>query len=732
MCGIAGVARIDGADLDPAADSLLDRMATLLAHRGPDDRELLRSGPVGLAFNRLSLVDPTNGGQPLVSDDGDLVLIANGEVYNHRELAAGLPGVRLRTGSDCEVLLYLYRERGLAFLDQVCGMFALVLWDKRRGELVFARDRFGIKPLYYHRDARRIVFGSEIKALFADEATPRQLDWDKALTTPLLPAAPYLTDDPLTTWFVGVEAVPAGRIQRIDLTTGATCDHQYWEFPGAVEADPRTAEEYVSRYRALLTDSVRACATADAELGLFLSGGIDSAAVAALAAPVTGELHTFTVLSASTYRTGDPEHSHRVAAKLGLPNHQLLFDAARTPSAAEWKRLLWLMETPMCGPEAYYKHELHRFAKSVRPGIRGMLLGAASDEFNGGYTTSAGEADWPEFERNMRAMARTSALRARPDAAAWWQYGDQALLTDEALRYLTDVATADPYPAYLRWQHRKLQQYNVWHEDRAAAGSGIEARVPFLDHRLVELAASVPPALRPTLLWDKAILREGLRGVLPHEVVERPKMPFFYGTDVRHTFQMVLRLLAQHGGALVEEALAAPGADTYLDGPALRSTLARLADDPRSAQVEVALRVVNLGLLASMAADLPAPTVHVPGGPLPAALPAAHAAMFGSDDLRRRATDLERALGLRPPIEEGTLRLADHVLLLDEPRSATSYLVANGSIEYELDEPELVAVLRASDGTRTLRTVLAELGRGVDDVYEQLRDLIDDGLVVLG
>ncbi|MYQ90815.1 hypothetical protein GTY20_05400 [Streptomyces sp. SID4946] len=173
MCGIAGIARLGSRTLGAGTDAVLDRLADILDHRGPDEREILRDDAVGLVFTRLALVNPEDGSQPLVSDDGSLVLVANGEVYNHRELAAALPGgARMRTGSDCEVLLHLYRHHGLDFLRDVRGMFALILWDRDRNQLVLARDRFGIKPLYYHRDDARIVLSSEIKGLFADPATP--------------------------------------------------------------------------------------------------------------------------------------------------------------------------------------------------------------------------------------------------------------------------------------------------------------------------------------------------------------------------------------------------------------------------------------------------------------------------------------------------------------------------------------------------------------------------------
>ena len=174
MCGLAGLARLDGGPLAEGSRRVLESMARSLSHRGPDGTRILFEGPVGLGFTRLSIVDPEGGDQPLSTEDGSVVLIANGEIYNHRELEAGLPaGTRMTTDSDCEVLLHLYRRDGVHFLDSVRGIYAVVLWDRARSRLVFARDRFGVKPLHYARRGAELTFASEIKAIFANPDIPR-------------------------------------------------------------------------------------------------------------------------------------------------------------------------------------------------------------------------------------------------------------------------------------------------------------------------------------------------------------------------------------------------------------------------------------------------------------------------------------------------------------------------------------------------------------------------------
>ncbi|MCT2582262.1 asparagine synthase (glutamine-hydrolyzing) [Actinophytocola gossypii] len=721
MCGNAGLARIDGQDLGPDADALLALLADTLHHRGPDDRECLRTGPVGLAFTRLSLVDPEDGSQPLISDDGNLVLIANGEVYNHRELAAQLPaGTRLRTGSDCEVLLYLYRQHGLDFLRNVRGMFGLILWDRARNQLILARDRFGIKPLYYHRNDQRITLSSEVKGLFADPATPRSFDWERSLSNPFMSASARFGGPEVVTWFEGVDSVPAATILRIDLSDGRTHTHRYWEMPTEAE-EGVSAEEFIRRYGDILEHSVQECATADTELGLFLSGGIDSAAVLALAAPQLTEVHTFTALSGGTQVNGDAEHASWLARTLGVPNHQVVFDRDHVPTPEEWCRLVWLAETPMTGPEIYYKHELHRFARAERPDLRGMLLGAASDEFNGGYSPNmSGNSDWQSFVAALRHMDRATRLDLHPGLRSWWSEGHD-FFSDEALTRLVGDTTTDVYRAYVDSQYAKVQQYNLWHEDRTAAGSGIEARVPFLDHRLVELTAVIPARMRPQLLWDKQILREAMRGRLPARIADRPKGPFFYGSGTWHAYQMLIRLLRRNDSELVDRALSAPGADLYLDGDAIRHRLAEFGDGVTDAPaVEMLMRVVNMGLLAEMTAAPPR-LAELSAGPVRVGLSATSA--HGAD------TENDLFSADQDHSSDRVLALSDDVQLLTDAQE-TWFLLHAGQIEYVLEQDSpILRVLVLIDGTTPFDEVLAKSGVRADEVRSDLNDLFGERLL---
>ena len=732
MCGLAGLARLHGRPLDESADAVLAGMARSVAHRGPDETVVRRDGPVGLAFTRLSLVDPEGGGQPLESADGSAVLIANGEVYNHRALAATLPpDVRLRTGSDCEVLVHLYRERGLRFFDDVHGMVSIVIWDKREQRLLLVRDRFAIKPLYWTRIGDRIAFGSEIKALLGVPGCPRALDWGRTLSDQALTGQPVFEDARPTSWFAGIEQVPAGTIVDIDLRTGEAREHRYWSLDiGGAGAGAPSDEDYVRRYAELLAESVQDCLMADVEIGLFLSGGVDSAAVAALAARAGAGLHTFTALSGATALNGDAEHAHLAAGQLGLPNHQVVFEAGRVPSVTEWERLLWLTEMPQCGPEQFYKFELHRYVKAVRPGIKAMLLGAAADEYAGGYTEMlAGGEGWAGFLAAARGLGRTRDLRRRPGLATWWDGSQPALLTDAVIEVFAGP-TEDPYAGFVRWKARDVVQYNCWHEDRTAGGNGIEARVPFLDHRLVELSASVPPERRERLLWDKRIVREAVRDVLPPVLAEREKVPFFHGEGVRYAHRTFIAMLAQDGAALVERACASPNGQRYLDRGAMLGHLADLQRDPAAGHVETLLRLVNVGLLDAMVADLPAPPVTTRFATVPQARPV-------TDWAAERAEILELTLPRTPVGPADVPRLGDGVELLAplaEEDGSVCYVALAGTIEYVVsaaDDPAWLRFLRGVDGRRSVAKLLADAGDELADVHETLLDAVEYGVLAL-
>lgn len=727
MCGLAGFASFSR-DWPGDGQELLDEMASLLSHRGPDATRILNHGRVGLGFTRLSIIDPEGGDQPLSDATGEVFLIANGEIYNHRQLEATLPaGTRLRTHSDCEVLVHLYQRDGLRFLDQVRGIYAVVIWDRARDRLILARDRFGIKPLYFTRNSERLLFASEIKALFADPGCPRELDWEKCLADQMMSGAPVLDPGPVATWFRDIESVPAATVMEVDLRSGQLRSHEYWRLPTPGEGGgDASGPEIIRAYGDLLRASVAESSMSDAEVGLFLSGGIDSAAVAALV-PRSLNLHTFTALNGGTLENGDGEHAHRIAGTLGLPHHQVLFGPGRLPSPGEWKRLVWLLETPLCGPEQFYKYELHRFARATVPDLKVMLLGQASDEFNGGYTAElSGGGDWHDFDANLRVMARRRALYQQPRLSAWWDHAN-LLLSDEML-LRCDTGLRDPYATFVAWKYRHIQQYNCWHEDRTAAGNGIEARVPFLDHRIIEVTAAIPAADRMSLLWDKRLLREAMAGVLPPEILSRPKAAFYYGPGEQHVHRIFTRMLSQDGESLLEEALASARARDFLSPDGMRTALRMLRSDPAAGRVEFLLRLVNLGLLDQMIRQPPPAPVTWQALPVPVEVTIAG---WPAERARLEA----QILGREPLTADVVPALADDVLLLHAQHDQDLwYLAVDGSLEYVLSEsedPGWLGVLRLIDGERSLGQILTASGSRYQDIHTPLWEAAELGLLRL-
>lgn len=721
MCGLAGIALIghDSRHGLPDRDGLIERMCASVAHRGPDGTSIsVNQGNVRLGFTRLALVGLSNGQQPLETTDGDLMIIANGEVYNHRDLEQELGNPELRTDSDCEVLLHLYRRDGQRFLERVRGMVAAVVWDRRRNLLVLARDPLGIKPLFFHQNAERVLIASQTTALFKDPRTPRRVDWVGALADQLLTSSTRLTDAPLTSWFEDIHLVGPGQVITIDLGTGRRTEQTFWHLPAERDDDISPAE-YVAEYRSRLERAVRDCASADVPVGLFLSGGVDSAAVAAL----SGRSHeTYSALNPSTLSNGDVDGAIAVSRLLGLPNHQVIFRADDVPSSQAWLRFLWQVESPVAGPESFYKGELYRYAASATPHVKAMMLGGGADEFNGGYsTTIGGEGGWSAFELGLGEL-RDGTAAAFDLARREWSPTGRPLVRGAALTGIAQLAVDDPYRAFLTSKYRDVCLYNLWHEDRTAAGSGIEARVPFLDHTVVEWSVAIPRALRAELLWDKALLRRAVADVLPPEVANRPKVPFFYGPGVQHTYRAFGEMLRAEKGALVERALAAPGAGEVFDLDALRDVALGITSSSPPGHLELVLKLINLGLLQDMACSPPLDHAVSTAAPVPLAGAAVDLVTPSS---------LRLAVGLADPLAPASvLSFAAGALLLQDQTGLAWYVAINGQIEFVMDsveDAEWVDILTRIDGRGSVGDLFT---RGeLEKVLPLVLQSIDAGLL---
>jgi asparagine synthase (glutamine-hydrolysing) len=561
MCGICGIAA--PARLGYVVDeSSLVRMRDSLFHRGPDDAGLHLDGAVGLGHRRLSIVDLAGGHQPMTNEDGSVTLVFNGEIYNHRDLRRGLVarGHRYRTESDTETIVHLYEERGAAVVDELRGMFAFAVWDAARGRLVLARDRLGIKPLYYTLDENGVLsFASEIKALVEAGAAPPELNY---AALPDYAANRATSGD--ETLFAGVRRLPPGHVLvwedgRIDV-------RRYWTLSYAKGEEVGDAD-IVARFAELLEESVRLRLMADVPLGMFLSGGIDSSAIAVLMRRLVGApFHTFSVAFAER-EANELEYARMVARALGTEHHEVVVSPEEFFEALP--ALVYQEDEPIAHPSSVPLYFVSRLAAER---VKVVLTGEGSDELLAGYekyrrtifnltlgrgyhraapasarrAVAAGvdafarrsafgrklartflrlEPDLPSiyfdnfsvFSRAMQRRLFTPEARERIGAAGPYDAATAAMADSDAAATLDRLLAAD-MTTYL---HELLMK-----QDQMSMAASIESRVPFLDHRLVEFAAALPERAKLRGVTTKWVLRRAMQGRLPEQILRRPKMGF--------------------------------------------------------------------------------------------------------------------------------------------------------------------------------------------------------------
>jgi asparagine synthase (glutamine-hydrolysing) len=552
MCGIAGILSLDGGT--PPDRGELAAMGAALAHRGPDGAGELHDGPLGLAIRRLAIVDPADGAQPLASEDGNVHVICNGEIYNAPALRRDLErrGHRFRTRSDVEVLVHLYEERGLGFLDGLRGMFALALWDARERRLVLARDPFGIKPLVYALAPGRIAFASELKALLTLPWVSREIDLE-ALETYLAVNAVLAP----RTIFRDARKLPAGHV----LVAGAgTVRVERFARPGPVSAATVRREApavLAAELRERLADSVRAHLAADVEVGVLLSGGVDSGTVAALAATeLARPLKTFSI-GFTEPSFDELAAARQVARRYGTEHRELVVG----PDAATALHAVAATFDEPRGDSTALPYWLA--ARHAASEVKAVLSGEGGDELFGGYQTyvagrlaalarplAAAEpllTRWPSSSRRLsldyklRRLARGAGLAPVERHHAFkeiFSAGARAELLRPERR-----GSEDPLEAYRsRYAESqgaeavaRLQDLDVGtfladdllaQTDRAGMAHGLEIRVPYLDPVVAELAYALPLGARVRGLQTKPVLRAAAAPLLPPAIARGPKRGF--------------------------------------------------------------------------------------------------------------------------------------------------------------------------------------------------------------
>lgn len=739
MCGIAGILKRKGPYPGKEIVPVLRAMGKQIAYRGPDDEQLLIEGPLGVIFRRLSIIDLESGRQPICNEDGSLVLMVNGEIYNHLDLRRELKDNHVfKTKSDSEIILHLYEEKGMDFLQELNGMFALMLWDKKKERLILTRDRLGIKPLYYNINKERIIFGSEIKALLAYPDCPREYDWTGALSYRRFFAYP---DVPIQSFFKDIECLPGGSVLIYDCKEDKTTIDAWWRLmPLSKEEfaqDSRTNKEITEGYLDILKDSVEMRLMSDVEVGIFLSGGIDSATITCLSS-AHKKLHTFSHLNMSTFKNGDARGAHITAHELGLVNHQVFHphqDHFRY-TTEDWSNLLWLTETHLCYAEQLFKFQLHKYAKAMRPNLKVMLLGQGSDEFNGGYSLDIIQNAQMGVDANTSWLNLIFALKKLERQSLGFQsnafvagHGD--FIKREFMASFSNTHLYEhPWFFHIDVSRKGLQQYNLWHEDRTAAGNNIENRVPFLDHRLVEYCVAIPPSKYSSLFWKKQILSDAVKGLIPEYVRTRPKQGFFYGDYLHHVSRMMYKILTQDGRALIDHAF---GKDSHpiIDRKEIDVAIARIPKLPDGFnQVEYIFNLVNMGLLEKMAKE--------PGRRV-------HSETLGPDISSIRISDWEeeeksialKIMGPETSIDlERIISFAANTFLMKPDHSFNKpdevYIVLRDAIKIRLSEKinkPWLAVLRKIDGRKTLQQIIIDENIPEAEIREDLKKGINEKVV---
>ena len=553
MCGIAGILRVDGA---PAGADLLGAMTSAIAHRGPDGDGFFCDGSVGLGHRRLAIIDLATGDQPMATEDGSVVLVFNGEIYNFRELRRELEGrgATFRTTSDTEVILQAYEAWGVDCLPRLRGMFAFSLWDRPRRRLFLARDRVGIKPLVYAWDGRRLLFGSEIKALLEDPGLPREIDWQALrdfLTLHYIPGP--------RTIFQAIRKLPPASYLLLDLERGEPEVHRYWDLRFA--PDPRPSEaEWLEGLRWHLTDAVRSHLVSDVPIGAFLSGGVDSSTVVALMAQATeGRVRTFSI-GFDDADFDELRHARDVARRYDTQH----FEYVVKPNALDTlPRLAWQFDEPFADSSALPTYYV---SKITREHVTVALSGDGGDENFVGYTRYARASRLHEqldgfpavlarpllrlaarllpggvrgqgyldmlgagpVDRYFKLMAyqRSETLRSLLSPAA--REHVEPVVTPDLFRRLAAEGRAPDYVSALQYLdiHCYLPEDILTKVDRTSMAVSLETRVPLLDHVLMEYVATMPTALKFKEGAGKVILKRAMAGDLPAGILERRKMGF--------------------------------------------------------------------------------------------------------------------------------------------------------------------------------------------------------------
>lgn len=543
-------------------------MIQTLKHRGPDGFGYYNAGPIGLAHARLSIIDLTaTGDQPMANEDGSIQVVFNGEIFNYIELRAQLQaaGHQFRSISDTETILHAYEEYGDDFPNRLNGQFAIALWDVKRQRLVLARDRVGIRPLFYLWDQGRLLFASEVKAIAAVASRSPQID-----VHGLAQVFTYWGNVGPQTVFSGIRMVPPGCMLTIEGGVERMSEYWDWKFPDAGNAASMSIEEAADQLRELLVDAVRLQLRADVPVGAYLSGGLDSSGIVSLVRQYTSNpLRTFSV-AFDDPEFDEREHQQQMVQHLGTAHTTIV--CSRRDIGQQFPKLIWHTEIPVLRTASVPLMMLSRLVREA--GYKVVLTGEGADEVFAGYDlfkegkirrfwASQPDSPWrPALFGRLYGYLRHSPVGnaayvrshfgqeltnvADPGYAHRTRWATTSRLfnffSDDVRSVLREQAPqATPFDdlpeGFGRWAGLSRDQYVeaktllsgyllCSQGDRVAMANSIEGRFPYLDHRVIEFANALPPRYKLRGLREKVVLKDALRDLLPGEIVDRVKQPY--------------------------------------------------------------------------------------------------------------------------------------------------------------------------------------------------------------
>jgi len=570
MCGIAGILNLDGKPFTDEAR--LHRMGDSIVHRGPDGHGYFIGGPVGLAHRRLSIIDLSSGAQPMFNEDSSIVVVFNGEIYNHLELRSVLEsrGHTFRTHSDTEVILHAYEEYGLSFPTHLTGMFAFALWDMKQRRLVLTRDRVGIKPLYYTVHTGQLLFASEIKALLTERDVPRLIDYDALqayLRVRYVPAP--------KTMFHGIYKLLPGH--QMVIQQGQIRTEQYWDLTFSEE--PLSERQCLDELEKLFTEVCQQHLMSDVPFGVFLSGGLDSSAVVAtMRRLLKTDPLTFTVGYSGSEGINEFDYSRLVSEHVGTAHHEVMLSPQQF---SDWiPNLIWHLDEPV-GDSACVP--LFFLAQRAKQHATVLHSGEGADEILGGYSiykkmlllsrlhsgplgvvaglfdrVGGGTSVGGKWGRYARQMALPLEDRYRGVSSLFLD-GIKTQVVNPELRTAPTKHSflEDTFRTYFQ-RVRSTTELNqmlyvdtkAWlpddllvKADKMTMAASIELRVPFLDHRMIEFASKLPMALKIKNGETKYLLKKVMEPYLPKAVIYRPKKGF--PVPIQQWFQQGLAQMAQ-------------------------------------------------------------------------------------------------------------------------------------------------------------------------------------------